>query len=265
MELNFPTLTADQIEVKIKQCGEKGAVALLYKTARTDMDMLDKVVGPMNWQRTQEEIKGNLYCTISIWDAEKQRWVSKSDCGIESRSDGDGNEKKGEASDAFKRAGFCWGIGRELYTSPFTFLKVPTVKDDRTGKFKLQNPFSRFEVSDIGYNGNRAINRLIIIDDNGNTVYSFGTGRQQTKAPEQKAEKPAAIVTKSQKISQYSARDDIKAFCTENNMQAAQFEAYRKALVAGGLVDDLRYDSMAKADVEALCIAMKANYLQEAS
>ena len=37
MELNFPTLTADQIEVKIKQCSEKGAVALLYKTARTDI------------------------------------------------------------------------------------------------------------------------------------------------------------------------------------------------------------------------------------
>ena len=43
----FRLLKANEIEVKIKQVGEKGAVALLYKTARTDMEILDDTVGPL--------------------------------------------------------------------------------------------------------------------------------------------------------------------------------------------------------------------------
>ena len=96
----FPTLEADDIEVKVKKVGKTGTSVLLYKTARTDMEYLDKVVGIDNWQCDYKEIKGNLYCTIQIWDDDKKHWISKVDCGIESREDGDGNEKKGEASDA---------------------------------------------------------------------------------------------------------------------------------------------------------------------
>ena len=77
MNIKFPMLEADQIEVKVKQIGkpsEKGTGSvslLLYKTARTDMDMLDKVVGAMNWETDYKEIKGNLYCGIGIHDAEQ--------------------------------------------------------------------------------------------------------------------------------------------------------------------------------------------------
>ena len=101
---NFPTLTKDQIECKVKQVTAKGAVVLLYKTARVDMDMLDSIVGPTNWQNTYRDIDGVLYCEISIKNPETGEWVSKEDCGIESRADGDGNEKKGEASDALSIA-----------------------------------------------------------------------------------------------------------------------------------------------------------------
>jgi hypothetical protein len=48
--------------------------------------------------------------------------VWKSDCGVESNTEA----QKGEASDSFKRACFNWGIGRELYTSPFIW--VPASK-----------------------------------------------------------------------------------------------------------------------------------------
>lgn len=106
----FRLLTADDIEVKVKKVQANGAVLLLYKTARTDMDILDESVGAENWTDDYKEIKGNLYCAISIYEKEKGQWISKWDCGIESREDGDGNEKKGEASDAFKRAGFRWGM-----------------------------------------------------------------------------------------------------------------------------------------------------------
>lgn len=99
-EVHIPTLQPEDIEVKVKQITAKGALGLLYKTARTDMEYLDKVFGIGNWQCDYREIKGNLYCTIDIWDDDKKTWVHKVDCGIESREDGEGNEKKGEASDA---------------------------------------------------------------------------------------------------------------------------------------------------------------------
>ena len=99
-DIVIPLLKPEDIEVKVKKIGEKSVQVLLYKTARTDMEYLDKVFGIGNWQCDYKEIKGNLFCTISIWDDEKQQWVSKIDCGIESREDGEGNEKKGEASDA---------------------------------------------------------------------------------------------------------------------------------------------------------------------
>jgi hypothetical protein len=173
MKFEFPLLTADQIEVKVKQVSANGVVLLLYKTARTDMELLDAVVGPMNWAVDYREIKGNLYCGIGITE-DREHWVWKWDCGIESRADGDGNEKKGEASDAFKRAGFKWGVGRELYTSPFTFAKVETEKNDR-GQFVMKDKFARFTVKEIGYEG-RSVSRLVITDNRGQVVFSFGKG-----------------------------------------------------------------------------------------
>lgn len=173
-KFEFPLLTADQIEVKVKQVTAKGAILLLYKTARTDMELLDAVVGPMNWAVDYREIKGNLYCGIGITE-DGERWVWKWDCGIESRADGDGNEKKGEASDAFKRAGFKWGVGRELYTSPFTFAKVETVPSERGKGYELKDKFARFDVKEIGYDG-RTVSRLCITDNKGNVVFSFGKG-----------------------------------------------------------------------------------------
>ena len=173
MDLKFPMLTADDIEVKVKKVTSKGAIALLYKTARVDMNILDKAIGPMNWKCSYHEVKGNLYCEISIYDPDKKEWISKEDCGIESRDDGEGNQHKGEASDAFKRAGFKWGIGRELYTAPFTFIHCATkAKSDRRS-YELENPFARFNVKSIGYDPAGKINELAIIDDSGKEVYNL--------------------------------------------------------------------------------------------
>lgn len=167
------TLKANEIEVKVKQVKENGLVALLYKTARTDMDILDETYGPENWQCEYEEIKDNMYCKIGVWIEKLAQWVWKQDCGIESREDGEGNEKKGEASDAFKRAGFKWGIGRELYTSPFIWISSDMVKiDSRQGKYYTNEKFS---VSKIEYNENREIKALEIVNGKGKTVYTFGT------------------------------------------------------------------------------------------
>ena len=119
MDKLFRDLVEDEIECKVSTIKEKGLSLLLYKTARTDMQLLDETVGAYNWQCNYEEVKGNMYCTISIYDKEKQQWINKQDCGVESAF---GDKEKGEASDAFKRAGFKWGIGIELYTSPFIWI-----------------------------------------------------------------------------------------------------------------------------------------------
>lgn len=128
-------LRADEIEVRVGTVGEKGVSMLLYKNARTDMQILDETYSPMGWQCRYKEVKGNLFCTIGILSPEYDEWIWKEDCGTESNTE----KEKGEASDAFKRAGFRWGIGRELYTAPFIWLPVATVPNGKGG-FRLNNP-----------------------------------------------------------------------------------------------------------------------------
>lgn len=172
----FRLLNADEIECKVKKVTEKGAILLLYKTARTDMDLLDEAVGPENWTDDYKEIKGNLYCGIALWDDGRKEWIWKWDCGIESREDGEGNEKKGEASDSFKRAGFRWGIGRELYTAPFIWIPADRVRiSEYKGKLKTDDKFS---VKTIGYDEKRRISKLEIFNDSQHiSAFAFGTGK----------------------------------------------------------------------------------------
>lgn len=117
--MNFRDLTAEDIEVRVQSAKANGVVLLLYKNARVDMNILDETVGAENWQREHYECKGNLFCRVGICNTlTTGEWVWKSDCGTESNTEAE----KGEASDSFKRACFNWGIGRELYTSPFIWV-----------------------------------------------------------------------------------------------------------------------------------------------
>ena len=214
--MEIRTLRADEIEVKVKQVGEKGAVALLYKTARTDMAVLDEAFGQNNWTNDYKEIKGNLYCGIGISMADTGEYVWRWDCGIESRADDEGNEKKGEASDAFKRAGTRWGIGRELYTSPFIFLSVSTVAAGKDTKgrprYALADKFASFSVKKIGYDENRRISELVIEDEKGNIVYTFPKVKQAAKPPAGavKSSAPDEETKKARKPAQ-SYEDQLKA------------------------------------------------------
>ena len=166
-------ITKEDIQVKVKQVFEDGAVLLLYKDARYDMKILDETFGSMNWQSDYKVVKDNLYCGIGVYDKEKKEWVWKWDCGIESREDGDGNEKKGEASDAFKRAGFKWGIGVELYSAPFIFANVETVEKDR--RFYLKDKYIKFKVQGIWYDEDNGgdIGAIVIEDNKGNIVFQW--------------------------------------------------------------------------------------------
>nr|DAG65934.1 MAG TPA: DNA REPAIR PROTEIN RAD52 HOMOLOG-BINDING PROTEIN, DNA REPAIR, DNA.7A [Caudoviricetes sp.] len=118
----FRDLRADEIDVRVAMCKENGCSLLLYKDARCDMNILDETVGATNWQR--QHTRDNANCIVSIWDEDKKQWISKEDTGTESMTE----KEKGQASDSFKRACFNWGIGRELYTSPFIWIKSEDVK-----------------------------------------------------------------------------------------------------------------------------------------
>ena len=132
------SLKPDEIEVRIGTVGQEGVTMLLYKNARVDRQMLDETFGQTNWQCRYSEHKGNLFCSIGVYDPDKKEWVWKEDCGTESQTE----KEKGEASDAFKRAGFRWGIGIELYSSPSIFLQVKTEPDPyNKGKYKMVNKY----------------------------------------------------------------------------------------------------------------------------
>lgn len=174
-------LEADEIEIRVAKYIEgKGASLLLYKTARVDMDILDETYGADAWQNDYREIKGVLFCGIAVggvwkWDC----GVWKRDCGVESNA----AAEKGEASDAFKRAGFRWGIGRELYSAPSIWIS------ERDFETKIVNrkkqPKDRFVVDAIKYNAKRKICFLQIKNASSKkVVFTYGKA-SMADTPEQ--------------------------------------------------------------------------------
>ena len=158
--MEFRDLRADEIEVRVQSVKQNGLVLLLYKNARVDMAILDEAVCPENWQREHYECKGNLFCRVGIkCDGE---WVWKSDCGVESNTEA----QKGEASDSFKRACFNWGIGRELYTSPFIWIPSTKCTIKEAGKDKYGKPifkcYDQFDVEKIAIENKRIVGLSII-------------------------------------------------------------------------------------------------------
>lgn len=146
----FRDLKASEIDVRVATCKKNGVSLLLYKDARCDMNILDETVGPMNWERDHVLINNSLFCRVGInrnWNALELQpdWVWKQDVGTESYTE----KEKGQASDAFKRACFNWGIGRELYTAPFIWIPSNSGKvtmDEKNGKYST---YDRFKVTQI--------------------------------------------------------------------------------------------------------------------
>ena len=163
-------LRADEIEASVGIVRRNGVSLLLYKDARCDMNILDEVFGITGWQRKHELINGALFCTVSI-KGENGEWISKQDVGVESYSDA----VKGAASDSFKRACFNLGIGRELYTAPFIWIKSDKVNmREENGKLKVKDYFyvSRITYDDAG----KVITGLEIRNQRREVVYQINKG-----------------------------------------------------------------------------------------
>lgn len=161
--LKFRQLKKDEIDIRVAQITEKGVTLLLYKDARCDMNILDETVGPMSWMRQHSSENAN--CTVSIWDDEKQMWISKEDTGTESNTEAE----KGLASDSFKRACFNWGIGRELYTAPFIF--IPADKVNITERNGRKATYDKFVIEKIVYEGAYITGISIINRSTGKRVF----------------------------------------------------------------------------------------------
>ena len=172
------TLTADEIDVRVAQTTNYNGVVkvnlLLYKDARVDMKILDELYGPLGWKRTHQLIGDRLYCTIEVWNPVTGDWIAKQDVGTESNTE----PEKGQASDAFKRAGFNWGIGRELYTAP----KIQDARNkdeyrDNGGRIQV---WAAFYVSRIAYDNDRNISDLVVCDRTGTERFSMKPTRKTT-------------------------------------------------------------------------------------
>jgi hypothetical protein len=104
----------DNLEWRIAQAGLKNgkpwAKVLAYIDNRAIMNRLDDVCGPENWKNEfQKAPEGGVLCGLSI--RAKDEWVTKWDGAENTKVE----SVKGGLSDAMKRAGYQWGIGRYLY------------------------------------------------------------------------------------------------------------------------------------------------------
>lgn len=170
--VQFRDLKANEIDCRVSTFNESYLTILLYKDARVDQSILDETVKPENWQRDHKELKNNIYCGISIWDNEKKQWITKWDCGKESFTEAE----KGEASDSFKRAGFNWGIGRELYTAPTIYIPYKDKEGKENYEIKVKNnkktTYTKFYVEAIEIT-NKEIIGLAIKNNKNKRVFLY--------------------------------------------------------------------------------------------
>ena len=167
-------LEISDVDFRVQSINNGGyATILAYKDARVDMNRLDDVVGPLGWQRDYKLIDGKLFCGVGVYNSDTSEWVWKWDVGTESNTE----KEKGQASDAFKRACFNWGIGRELYEYPI--ISIPLVekaeyemssgKPRQTWGLKLRDWKWHTQFTD------GKINYLACKDTNGKLRFQWGT------------------------------------------------------------------------------------------
>jgi hypothetical protein len=200
MAIEFRPLRAEEVECRIGQIAKNGSglSLLLFKTARTDMDILDETVGPDNWQCKFYEQKGTLFCSTGIRIKREDgsyEWVWKDDAGSPSNMEA----AKGEASDCRKRSGVCWGIGRELYTAPRIWIYAQNrdgsancnIKQGQNGKYQCYDEFS---VERIDIRNHEIIYVSVRNDSTGRVVYTWA--KQEYQAEPQTNNQPANAPTR---------------------------------------------------------------------
>ena len=182
-KLEFRNLYAEEIECKATVVGSQIEIAL-HCRAETCTQLLNEVVGPMDWEK--EYTNNNRNCIVRIWDKEKQRMISKEDCGG-GQTEVDG--LKGQASNGFKRVcALGWGLGIELYSQPE--IRIP-LTDDNSTMDKHGDPIvsERYHVAEIEYD-QKKIKAVAIADNKGNVVWPLVETPLMDTAPDDNAIMP---------------------------------------------------------------------------
>lgn len=187
-ELSRP-LDISEVDFRVQSINNGGyATILAYKDARVDMNRLDEVLTHLGWQRDYKLINNRLFCGVGIWHSESGQWIWKWDVGTESNTEAE----KGQASDAFKRACFNLGIGRELYDYPVISVKLLDHEWTKDGgkprqtfnlKIKDWKWYSEFTDGKISF--------LAAKDENGNVRFRWGAMKPKDKG-EEPSYKPAS-------------------------------------------------------------------------
>lgn len=204
-ELKFRDLRADEIECRPAIIKETGLSLLLYKNARVDQDILDETVGAMNWTRFHD--RDNANCTVSIWNEKEKMWVGKEDTGTESNTE----KEKGLASDSFKRACFNWGIGRELYSSPFIWITNTqcTIKKGANDKLMTTDTFS---VCHVEIENKKITSLGILNNKTGEVVFDWSRNDYDAKIGKDKLDAIKAL-----KLDAEKAKEVLKSFGYEKS------------------------------------------------
>jgi len=117
------------IEWRIQQAGEsngkKWGMVLAYITNRAIMERLDEVFGVGGWQNEYQPMNdGGIICGIKA--KVDDEWIVKYDGADKTAIEA----TKGGLSNAMKRAGVQWGIGRYLYRLDTTFVTLEQGRPD---------------------------------------------------------------------------------------------------------------------------------------
>lgn len=177
MKLNTRKLKADEIKVRIAKVNGGGVTLLLWKSAIADMKILEEILDDSDYEITYPR---EDTCRISIWDKDKDSWVSKE--GV-----GEGTSPKCLANDALARAGTAWGIGRELFTAGELFVwkdKLSSYSEKKDADDKpVYECYDQFTLEEIEYEGENISHLKIAIGKYGEThhtvEFNFGTKIQK--------------------------------------------------------------------------------------
>lgn len=216
LDLLTQPLSKDDVEIRVGSCSKAGASFLLYKTARADTKRFNSVFG-LNWKREHRIEAGHYVCRVSIYNEEIKEWISREDVGTESNTE----KEKGAFSDSFKRAGFSFGFGIELYDAPSIFIKGITKEKQGGGKYELE---------DIFYTNNLVIQKY---------QYSLETGLQieiyHTKEKQVVFSNFKSSFNKENNTTDKETRKQVNEPTVK-----IDFKEYKQKLLSSKSTDDLR-------------------------
>ena len=202
--IKFRNLEANELEVRVGEKKNGYMTLLIFKDSRVDMDILDETVGNENWSTTYDRVGDTLICRLGIYSNKHNAFIYKAAAGAPSNFEA----IKGEQSDALKRAGFVWGIGRGLYSAP---------------KIHIPESNATHSVSYIGYDEKGKIKDLTIVDWNDEVVFEFKDGKEVVKTRKQQL-RDFCIKLKEEGEDQ----DSIKSFYDKYKNKVEGFEFWGK-------------------------------------